>query len=143
MKKFVVFIIIVIIIICSISYIYIVNKANYNMAKKQNTTFEEYYQKKVYGAEVATIINKAIDSNTKNNVQKDEENNFIENTTNSIKINIKMIDYDKIYPMEVFALNGIEQFIEYYNSIQFECTQIEYHKSTNMVKSLLFEQITS
>lgn len=142
MKKFVIFLIIVIAIICGISYAYIIAKANYNTANLQNSFFENYYQKQVYGADIATIINKAIDSNEKNNIEKDNKKLFIENDTNSIKINIKMLDDDNIYPMEAFANNDITGFVEYYNKIQFKCTKIEYHKTTKMVKSLLFEQIT-
>ena len=37
---------------------------------------------------------------------------------------------------------GMENFIQYYNQIKFKCTIIEYHKDTNKVKYMLFEQIT-
>ncbi len=144
MKKFVVFLIFVIIIVCGISYSYIVNKANYNNAKRENQQFKDYYEKEVYGADVATIINKAVDSNTKNNIEKDEKGFYIENQTNSIKIYIKMKDIEETYPMELIVNSGIEKFLEYYNKIQFKCTKIEYHKkNTQNVKSMLFEQITS
>ena len=33
----------------------------------------------MYGADVLTIINKAIDNNEENKVQKDNEGNYIEN----------------------------------------------------------------
>ena len=70
MKKFVVFLIFVILIVCGISYSYIINKANYNTVKRENQQFKDYYEKEVYGADIATIINKAVDSNTKNNINK-------------------------------------------------------------------------
>ena len=54
-----------------------------------------------------------------------------------------MTDNDTIYPMEKIASSGIEKFVEYYNKIKFKCTNIEYHTKTNMIKSMLFEQITS
>ena len=75
-------------------------------------------------------------------MQKDSNGEFVENDLNSIKINIKMIDNDNSYSMEKIAANGIENFIDYYNKIQFKCTNIEYHKNTNMVKSMIFEQIS-
>ena len=53
-----------------------------------------------------------------------------------------MTDNDTIYPMEVFANGGIQNFMEYYNMIQFKCTDIQYHEQTKLVKSLVFEQIT-
>lgn len=142
MKKFFMFLIFVLIIISTVSYMYLNYQANYNTVKKQNNTFQKYYQKKVYGPDVATAINKAIDFNIKNGVQKDSNGEFVENDSNSIKINIKMIDNDNSYSMEKIAASGIENFIDYYNKIQFKCTDIEYHKNTNMVKSMIFEQIS-
>ena len=44
--------------------------------------------------------------------------------------------------MEMFANNGIQNFLEYYNNIQFKCVDIKYHENTKLVKSLLFEQVT-
>ncbi len=142
MKKFVIFLIIVVIIVGSISYLYIIEKANQTEINKQNVLFENYYQRKIYGADLATLINKAIDLNIKNNVEKDEKNFFIENDKNSILITIKMIDNDTIYSMESFANQGISTFLEYYNKIQFQCNKMEYHENTHMVKNMLFEQIT-
>ena len=142
MKKLNIFFSVVIIIVCMISYIYILNKSNERITMQQNQLFESYYQRQVYGAEIATIINKAMDSNYKNNVEKDNNNLYIENSTNSVKINIKMIDNDTIYPMELFANSGIQNFLEYYNNIQFKCVDIKYHENTKLVKSLLFEQTT-
>ena len=134
MKKFFIFLIILLLIICTICYTYLVYQAKYNNAKQINAAFQKYYNKKIYGADLATAINKAIDYNTKNGIEKNKD---------SLKINIKMIDKDNTYPMEKIAASGIENFIDYYNKIQFECTDIQYHTNTNMVKSLLFEQITT
>ena len=142
MKKFFIFLICVLIIISSFCYIYLNFQANYNIVKKQNSVFQNYYQKEVYGPDVATAINKAIDSNTKNGIEKDNNGEFIENDNNSIKISIKMIDNDNVYSMEKIAASGIENFIEYYNRIKFKCTDVEYHKNTNLVKNMIFEQIS-
>ena len=143
MKKFFIFLIILLLIISTICYTYLVYQAKYNNAKQINAAFQKYYNKKIYGADLATAINKAIDYNTKNGIEKNKDSLFIENETNSIKINIKMIDKDNTYPMEKIAASGIENFIDYYNKIQFECIDIQHHTNTNMVKSLLFEQITT
>ena len=142
MKKFIIFLIVVFAIVCSMSYLYMINQSNERVVKQKNEVFERYYQKEVYGADIATAINKAMNNNYKNHVEKDSQNLYIENTTNSIKISIKMIDNDTIYPMEVFANGGIQNFMEYYNMIQFKCTDIQYHEQTKLVKSLVFEQIT-
>ena len=67
---------------------------------------------------------------------------YIDNKSNSINIDVKIIDNDKIYTMETLYNGGMENFIQYYNQIKFKCTIIEYHKDTNKVKYMLFEQIT-
>lgn len=40
---------------------------------KFNKEFENYKDKKIYGADVTSIINKAIDNNEENSIEKDEE----------------------------------------------------------------------
>lgn len=142
MKKLIIFFAIVIISISGITYLYLVGQSNDNAIKKHNVTFENYYQQEVYGQEIATIINKAVDSNQKNNVLKDDNGKYIENETNSIKISIKMLDNDNIYAMETIYNNDVSEFIKYYSQIKFKCTDIQYHESTNMVKSLFFEQVS-
>ena len=53
-----------------------------------------------------------------------------------------MLDNDKTYTMETLYSGGMDKFVQYYNEIQFKCTNLEYHKTTNKVKYMLFEQIT-
>ena len=142
MKKLAIFFLIIIVIIVGISYIYLNYKANYYQAKKENNQFESYYNQEFYGADVVTIINKAIDNNLTNAVGRDNKGKFIENDTNSIKIDIKMIDNDTIYDMETLYAGGMDKFIQYYNQIKFKCTKMEYHKSTGKVKYMFLEQIT-
>ena len=142
MKKLAIFFLIIIVIIVGISYIYLNYKANYYQAKKENNQFESYYNQEFYGADVVTIINKAIDNNLTNAVGRDNKGKFIENDTNSIKIDIKMIDNDTIYDMETLYAGGMDKFIQYYNQIKFICTKIEHHNMNGKVKDLLIEQIT-
>ena len=96
----------------------------------------------IYGAELVTIMNNAINKNTENNVQKDNKGNYINNNNNSIQIDIKFKDVDKTFNMETIYNGTMEKFVENYNNIQFVCSKIEYHKNTKLVKYLLFEQIT-
>ena len=63
MKKLALFFLMIVIIIVGISYMYLNYKANYYEAKKENNQFESYYEQEFYGAEVVTLINKAIDNN--------------------------------------------------------------------------------
>lgn len=142
MKKIALFFLAIVIIVVGISYMYLNYKANYNNAKKENLQFEGYYEKEIYGAELTTIINKAMDRNSTNEVEKDNKGKYIDNEKDSIQIEIKMLDNDKTYSMETLHSGGMDKFVQYYNQIQFKCTKLEYHKTTNKVKYMLFEQIT-
>lgn len=143
MKKIVIFFGIIIIIICGISYIFLNYKANYNMSKKANLEFENYLNEEIYGTDLSTVINRAVDSNEKNEVEKNNKGIYLDNGKNSISIEVKMIDNDSIYQMETFYKNGMQNFLNYYSNIKFKCTNIKYHESTKKVKYMLFEQITS
>lgn len=142
MKKIAIFFTIIIIVICGISYLYLHYKAEYNMSKKANLEFEKYLDEEVYGTDLATIINRAIDNNQRNEVEKNNKGIYLSNDTNSISIEIKMTDNDSIYQMETIYKSGMQNFINYYGDIKFECKEIKYHNSTNKVKYMLFEQIT-
>lgn len=142
MKKIAIIFLIGVIIIVGISYMYLNYKANYNEARKENNQFESYYNQEFYGADVVTLINKAYDNNLTNQVEKNEKGIFKENDTNSIKIDIKILDNDTTYNMETLYSGGMDRFIQYYNDIMFKCTKIDYHKSNGKVKYLLIEQIT-
>ena len=141
MKKLAIIFLIGIIIIVRISYMYLNYKANYNEARRENNQFESYYNQEFYGADVVTIINKAYDNNLTNAVEKDDKGIFKENDTNSIKIDVKMLDTDTTYTMETLYSGGMQNFVEYYSGIKFKCTKIEYHPNKK-VKYMLIEQIT-
>lgn len=142
MKKLVFFLIIVLVILSGFSYLYIINKANYNNTKKENFKYDSYYNKEITGTELATVINRAIDNDMKYEIQKDSKGRYIANNENSINIDIKFTDDDNIHQMEIIYSNGIEKFVQFYGEIKFKCTKVEYHSATNKVKYLLFEQIT-
>lgn len=142
MKKIAVFFLIIIIVVVAISYLYLNYKINYNQVKQENNYFESYLDKEIYGTELTTIINKAIDKNTQNNVDKDKKGFYIDNETNSINIDIKIRDNDKTYKMETFFVGEMKNFVQYYGDVKFKCEKIEYHKNTGKVKFVVFEQIT-
>ncbi len=141
MKKIAVFFLIVITIIVSISYMYLNYKISYNQVKQENNYFESYLDKEIHGTELTTIINKAIDQNIQNNIEKDNKGFYIDNKTNSINIDIKILDNDKMYKMETFYKGEMKNFVQYYGEILFKCTKIDYHEKTGKVKFLLFEQL--
>lgn len=140
MKKISIFLVIVLIIVAAIGFKYMSYKNEYNAIQKENKEFEEYKDKEVYGLEVGTMINKAVDKNTKNKIEKDNNGNFIQNDKNSIEIEIYITDNETTYKMETIYNAGTEQFVQYYGNIKFKCSKIEYHENTGRIKYMLFEQ---
>ncbi len=145
MKKsiFIVLAILFIIAIVICLYIYNVKKIE-NVAIKHNKQYEEYCNKKILGTELISLINKAIDYNEKNSVEKQESTiYYINNNTNSIQITVKFLDNDKIIKMENIAEKQTENFIKFFATATFKCNDIKYHKQTKNVQSMYFEQINN
>ena len=143
MKKIFIFLMTVLVIIAIIGVKYISYKNEKNLIQSENAEFEDYKDKEVYGLTVGTLINKAVDKNTKNKVEKDDKGNFIQNDENSIEIELHMIENDKDYELQMEQIYnaGTEQFVQYYVNIKFKCSKIEYHKKTGKIKYILFEQL--
>ena len=116
MKKIAIFFLCIIIIISGITYLYLNYKAQQNEAKIKNREFNSYLNQEIYGSELATIINRAIDNNITNEVQKDNRGKYINNDNNSINIDVKMLDYKKTYNMEIFYNGKISKFVEAYGN---------------------------
>ena len=140
MKKLIVIIICLVCIALSIFTVKYMNyKSEIAKIKESNLEFETYLNKQILGTELTTFINKAVDNNKKYNVPKDEQGFYIKNDTNSMEVEIQITDNNTIYKMETLYDGGIVNFVQYYNSIYFECTKIEYNK-LGKVSYLLFEQ---
>ena len=143
MKKILICLIIVLIVATIITVMYISQK-NIEIAKvtKINQNYEMYLNKEVLGLEVATVINRATNDNEKNNIPKDNDGFFIENDTNSIKVELIMLSEDntKTYQMETLQKVGINGFIKNFNLINFKCSKIEYHEKTKLISKIIFEQ---
>ena len=142
MKKIAIFFLIVIIIISTIAYLYLNYKAVYNNAKKENEKIRISVEQEIQGIELTTLINQVIDTNEKNEVEKDNKGNYIDNNKNSINLAIQFIDNDVIYNIEKIYKAGTNTFLSYYRNITFKCKEIQYHKSTGQIKYMKFEQIT-
>lgn len=130
-----------VIIVAILSYTYYNYRKVLILANQANKEFESYTETTIVGSNLMTLINKAIDKNEKNEVEKDTQNRYIENDENSIKIEIKFLESDKTFSMEAISRLGAEQFIKNYNKMTFKCTKKEYHKKSKYIKYLLFEQI--
>lgn len=142
MKKIILSILFIVVVILIIVIVKISDKGILQTETKQfNARFEAYKDKTIYGADILSIINKAIDNNRAQNIQKDEEGNYIENDTNSIKVDITLLSTDKdnniievTYPMERLQQVGLEGFIQNFSLIEFKCTEIEYNKQKRVSK---------
>ena len=109
MKKIAIFLLIIIGIVSTISYLYLNSINNQRIAQKENIKFEIYKDEEITGAEVTTLINKAINSNQQNEIEKDKKGRYIDNETNSINIDIKFIDDDVTYNIEKIYNNGMDK----------------------------------
>ncbi len=142
MKKIIICILsIFLIIICIV--VYGVYQKNENTAQigVDNKTYESYNNKEVLGTDIISIINKATDSNKKNDIKIGEDGNYIDNGKNSIRIEIKFLELDKVITMERINNVGIEKFWSNYGALSFKCTKIEYHEKTHRVKYMYFEEV--
>ena len=142
-KTVIVFGILFLTIILIVSVSLTQNKENLMAIQKENAEYEKYKEGQVFGTQVASLINKATNENLKNEVKQDEKGFFIENETNSVKIEIKLQNEKdlKTYQMETIQKVGTEGFVKNFNLILFKCTSIEYHEQTKRVAKVVFEQI--
>ena len=142
MKKILICILsIFLIIICIVGYSVYSKNENTAQISVDNKTYESYYNKEVLGTDIISIINKAIDSNEKNDIKMGKDGNYIEDEKNSIRIEIKFKELDKVITMERINNVGIEKFWSNYGALSFKCTKIEYHGKNHRVKYMYFEEI--
>lgn len=79
MKKIIIFLIIVLSVIIIGVLINISNNKNkLNNIAKFNEQFEAFNDKTIYGADILTIINKAIDNNDTQNIEKNSKGEYID-----------------------------------------------------------------
>ena len=128
-------------IILGIGFIYSNYTIQVKQANEENIQYEYYLGKRVYGSDVATLINKAVDNNEKNQVQKDSKGNYINNEENSIQIDLDIVEVKKTYPMESIYQAQIKEFMKNFGDVQFECKKIKYHEKTGKIKYMLFEEV--
>ena len=74
MKKTVLLIAIpIVVILFSVWGLLITKNTTNRLIKEQNSEYEYYLDKTVYGTDVTSIIGKPVDENEKNNIQKNEK----------------------------------------------------------------------
>ena len=143
MKKIIIFLVIVLIIVATVAYMDLNYKATYNEAQVKNVQYESYNGKEIFGTDLATLINKAVDDNTKNNIQKEDSGLYTDNGTDSIRIDILFTDDNEVHSMEEIYNSGTDTFMQYYNQIRFKCTKVDHHSKTGRVSYMYFEQVAS
>lgn len=123
--------------------VYLIYAFNQNKMNsiRDKISYQKYIEKEITGTEMITLINKVIDHNERNSIQKDEKGKYIEDDESSIQIEIKFLENDASIPMEAISKNGTNQFLKYYDKCKFKCKEIEYHNKTKKVKKFTFEQI--
>ena len=142
-KQTIVILLLLLVIILIVAFAIVQNINSEKELIKYNDQYDKYLNKQVLGTEVASLINKAINTNEKNNIEKDEKEYYIPNDTNSIKIYIKLIadqDSEK-YPMEKIYKLGITEFVKNFSLEDFTCTKVNYHEKTGLVSEIYFEII--
>ena len=139
-KNVLLFIIIAIVILILLCYQITSMQNQKKEILKYNAEFEKYIGKEIYGTDIATIINKAIDNNERNKVTKDDDGFYINDNNNYIGVEIHITTNETTYKMETINKVGVINFVSNFNLISFKCTDIEYH-SNGKISKMVFTQI--
>lgn len=141
-KNITIILILIVIAIAAFSTWYIQTSNVQKEVTNYNSEYEKLYQNgQINGVDLTTIINKAIDNNEKNSIGKDENNAYIDDGIYYTEIYVKVTDDERAaYPMEAIQEVGLSEFTRLYGSLNFECTETEYHENGRISK-LTFEII--
>ena len=141
MKKTFILIFTILVVIMIIVFVNIQNiQKNKQKILNYNSEFEYYCKQEILGTDITTLINKAINENEKNDIEKDEKGYYLVNEENSIKVFIKMKAAEEMYPMENFYKAGIDDFTRYFGSVKFKSTDIKYHEKTGQISEIYFAE---
>lgn len=140
-KQTIIILILLIAIFLVVAFAVVQNIQKERKLENYNHQYEQYQDKLIYGTDVASLINQAVNSNEKNNVEKDENGYYIQNNSNSVKIFVKLQEEGENFPMERIFKIGITEFVKNFNIETFKCTQINYHEQTHKVSEIYFEVI--
>ena len=145
MKKIVFSILLVVVLIVAVICINISDRnMKRNKSSEFNSQFEKYIGQTIYGTDVLSIINKAIDNNANTGVQKDAEGFYIEDDQNSVKVQITLLSskddgevVEVTHQMETLEKAGLDKFIASFNLTEFKCTNADYNKEGRISKIYL------
>lgn len=142
-KGIIILVILAIIIIAPLMLILGKYKAERNEVDKFNLEFEQYKNKNIYGTDIGSLINYAINNNKNYNIQKGDNGVYIDDDKYCIRIEIIMKSSDDpnktiTYSMETISSLGIERFVMNFNLLEFKCLDLTYN-SYGRVSRLIFE----
>ena len=148
MKKQILFIILAFILILAVVLIGVANnREKINEISQFNSLFEKYKGQTLYGADVLTIINKAIDNNKTYAIAQDNKGYFIDDGKFTLKVELILLaknEEEKIventYQMEDIERVGLTEFISSFGLTNFKCENIEYNSENRVNKIALKQQ---
>lgn len=109
-----------------------------NDTKKFNSQFEDFINKEINGVDLTTIVNKALENNNKNEIEKDSKGVFKDDQKSSLKIMIKPAENGNVYPMEAFEKVGLKDFTRNFGNAIFKSTSVKYHKN-GRISEIVYE----
>ena len=140
-KTIIVLICIFIAIIISLYTYYQSTQSVLRGVKKFNYQFEQYFDKEIYGADVVTIMSKAIDNNNKYDIARNEDNKFIEDNKYCLKVMIKFKDVEQTFDMESIEKAGIEGFMQNFSKSTFKVIEHDYNEDSKRIGKIVIEEI--
>lgn len=145
MKKIFLCIVIAVVVVIAIFSSWYNKKAkNLQEIKSFNEEFESFLYKEITGSELTTVMNKALESNENNKVEKDSKGAYKDNGVDSIQILVKPMKQSKYledneaYLMEAFEKAGMSSFTDNFGTDIFKSTKVEYHENGRISK-IVFE----
>ena len=112
-----------------------------NEARKPNLEYEYILEKEMYGTDIVTIINKAMNNNQKYEIDIDENGNYINDNRYSIQVEIAFIGMEENFTMERICRVGIEEFMRAFNISKFKCINKQYHEETKRLSKIVLQEI--
>ena len=140
-KTLIIMLILFVAILAAVSIAVVDLQQTGKQVKQFNQIFEEYKDKSLLGSEVASLINKAIDNNEKNQISKNDKGIYQEDGKYSVQIFVKLEKEGEYFTMERINALKITEFVKNFSLQDFKCTGIEYHKETKRVSKVYFESI--
>ena len=104
-----------------------------------NKDYIQYKDTTILGSDIASLINKAVDNNEKNKVQKDEQGNYKDDSNYSIRIFVKLETEGDYFQMERIYKFNITEFVKNFSLADFKCSKILYHDTTKRVSEIYFD----